>query len=71
MRYLKCRACKTRQRPDFSQGIDIQALLGDFVRSYLRQAPAHTAGNKTQAASLLGLKSQQALSNWMEKYDID
>lgn len=56
---------------DLSQGVDIQELLGEFVRPYLRQALDRTAGNKTRAAKLLGLKSQQTLSNWMEKYGIE
>ncbi|WGK61494.1 sigma-54 dependent transcriptional regulator [Halopseudomonas sp. SMJS2] len=56
---------------DLSQGVDIQRLLCMFVRPYLQQALAQTAGNKTRAAKLLGLKSQQTLSNWMETYDID
>lgn len=56
---------------DVSQGIDIQALLGEFVRPYLEQALQQTAGNKTRAAKLLGLKSQQTLTNWMEKYGIE
>lgn len=54
-----------------SQGVDIQELLSEFVRPYLQQALARTAGNKTRAAKLLGLKSQQTLSNWMEKYGIE
>lgn len=56
---------------DVTQGVDIQGLLGEFVRPYLRQALAETGGNKTRAAKLLGLKSQQTLSNWMEKYGIE
>ena len=56
---------------DLSQGIDMQALLSEFVRPYLRQALQQTAGNKTRAAKLLGLKSQQTLTNWMEKYGIE
>lgn len=56
---------------DVSQGIDIQALLGEFVRPYLERALQQTAGNKTRAAKLLGLKSQQTLTNWMEKYGIE
>lgn len=56
---------------DVAQGIDIQKLMGEFVRPYLHHALAQTAGNKTRAARLLGLKSQQTLSNWMEKYGID
>ena len=56
---------------DVAQGVDIQVLLSEFVRPYLEQALQQTAGNKTRAAKLLGLKSQQTLTNWMEKYGIE
>lgn len=56
---------------DISQGIDIQEIIADLARHYLRKALAATNLNKSQAASLLGLKSQQTLSNWMSKYGID
>jgi DNA-binding protein Fis len=67
---MPARECRKTQI-DVSQGIEIQALLGEFVRPYLQQALQQTAGNKTRAAKLLGLKSQQTLSNWMEKYGIE
>ena len=55
---------------DVSQGIDIQQVISQVAGHYLRKALAVTGENKTRAASLLGLKSQQTLSNWLEKYDI-
>lgn len=54
-----------------SQGIDIQEMMGQFVRPYLQQALSLTGGNKTRAAKLLGLKSQQTLSNWMDKFGVE
>jgi transcriptional regulator with PAS, ATPase and Fis domain len=56
---------------DVSQGIDLQGIISELASGYLRKALALTGRNKTRAASLLGLKSQQTLSNWMEKYDVE
>ncbi|MNF11862.1 hypothetical protein D3C80_2131860 [compost metagenome] len=56
---------------DVSQGIDLQGIISELANGYLRKALALTGRNKTRAASLLGLKSQQTLSNWMEKYDVE
>lgn len=56
---------------DVSQGVDIQEIISVVAGRYLRNALAITGNNKTRAASLLGLKSQQTLSNWMDKYGID
>lgn len=56
---------------DVSQGIDLQEVIAEVAGHYLRQALKLTGNNKTRAASLLGLKSQQTLSNWMEKYGIE
>jgi DNA-binding NtrC family response regulator len=55
---------------DVSQGIDIQELISRVATHYVRRALAVTGQNKTRAASLLGLKSQQTLTNWMDKYGI-
>ncbi len=55
---------------DVSQGVDIQKVIGDLVKHYVLETLAFTGQNKTQAAQLLGLKSQQTLTNWMEKYGI-
>lgn len=56
---------------DVSQGIDLQDVISGVVDHYVRQALKITGNNKTRAAGLLGLKSQQTLSNWMSKYGID
>lgn len=56
---------------DVSQGIDLQEVIAEVAGHYLRQALKLTGNNKTRAASLLGLKSQQTLSNWMDKYGIE
>lgn len=56
---------------DVAQGIDLQEIISDTARRYVREALTVTAHNKTRAAALLGLKSQQTLSNWMSKYGID
>ncbi len=56
---------------DVSQGIDLQEVISFVARHYLRLALKLTDKNKTRAASLLGLKSQQTLTNWMEKYGIE
>ena len=56
---------------DVSQGIDLNDLMGELAAHYIQNAMAHTGQNKTKAAKLLGLKSQQTLSNWIEKYGIE
>ena len=56
---------------DVSQGIDLNILMGELAAHYIQNAMTHTGQNKTKAAKLLGLKSQQTLSNWIEKYDIE
>lgn len=56
---------------DVSQGIDIQEIISRVACHYIHQALARTGQNKTRAASLLGLKSQQTLSNWMDKHGIE
>jgi transcriptional regulator with PAS, ATPase and Fis domain len=52
------------------QGIDLQALIADLARHYLRRAMENTGGNKTKAAQLLGLASYQTLNNWITKYGV-
>ncbi len=55
---------------DISQGIDIQYVMGEVAKEYIRKALDYTGHNKTRAAQLLGLKNYQTLNNWMEKYGI-
>jgi transcriptional regulator with PAS, ATPase and Fis domain len=56
---------------DVSQGIDINELIGELAQHYFTKALEYSHGNKTKAASLLGLKNYQTLNNWIEKYDIN
>lgn len=56
---------------DVSQGVDLNILMGSLAAHYIKNAMAHTGQNKTKSARLLGLKSQQTLSNWIEKYGIE
>ncbi|MCX2782238.1 sigma 54-interacting transcriptional regulator [Microbulbifer thermotolerans] len=55
---------------DVSKGIDIQGIIGEVVRHYIRKALQQSGQNKTRAAQLLGLKNYQTLNNWMEKYGV-
>jgi len=53
------------------EGVDLNGVLGQISASYIRKALEATRGNKTEAASLLGLKNYQTLTNWMKKYGIE
>lgn len=55
---------------DVSQGIDLKEYLANVAANCIHQTLTVTGQNKTRAAKLLGLKSQQTLSNWMDKYGI-
>lgn len=55
---------------DVSQGIDFKELLGELARHYIPQALEVSQGNKSLAAPLLGLKSQQVLTDWIKRYGI-
>ena len=50
---------------------DLQDLLADIARSYIRKALEESHGNKTEASRLLGLTSYQTLTNWMRKYGLE
>jgi DNA-binding NtrC family response regulator len=51
-------------------GFNLQDLLKEVARSYLRRAMDEAHGNKTNAAKLVGLPSYQTLTNWLAKYDV-
>jgi DNA-binding NtrC family response regulator len=51
-------------------GIDLQELMAQVARHYIKRAVEHAEGNKTVAAKLVGLPSYQTLSNWMKKYQV-
>jgi DNA-binding NtrC family response regulator len=50
-----------------TDGFDLQALLDEVARHYLRRALDETANNKSRAAERLGLASYQTLTNWMNR----
>lgn len=52
-------------------GFDLTGLLRDVARHYLGRAMAESHGNKTKAASLLGLPSYQTLTNWLNRYGVE
>jgi transcriptional regulator with PAS, ATPase and Fis domain len=51
-------------------GFDIEAVVSDVARHYIERALAETHGNKTKAAQLIGLKSQQTLTNWAKRHGV-
>ena len=51
--------------------LDINELLAEVVRHYLKRAWEESAGSKTEAAKLVGLASSQTYSNWLTKYGIE
>ncbi|EJM69370.1 sigma 54-interacting transcriptional regulator [Pseudomonas sp. GM55] len=56
---------------DVSQGVDINNIISKVVTHYVRGALAATGQNKTRAATLLGLNSQQTLTKWIEKHGVE
>ncbi len=52
------------------EGVDLQDLMAEVARHYIRRAIEHAEGNKTVAAKLVGLPSYQTLSNWMKRYEV-
>ena len=52
------------------KGIDIQDVVANVARHYLRRALIEAHGNKTLAAKMLGLPSYQTFSNWLHKYGV-
>lgn len=51
-------------------GFVLEDLLGDVARHYLARAMTEAQGNKTKAASLVGLSNYQTLKNWLTKYEV-
>ena len=49
------------------EGLDLPAIMASVARHYLRRALNEAQGNKTQAATLVGLPSYQTLSNWLRR----
>lgn len=55
---------------EFNEAFDIQGLIDDLVRSYIKKAMSESGGNQTRAAELLGLSSYQTLKNWIKKHKV-
>jgi DNA-binding NtrC family response regulator len=51
--------------------IDIKEKQSEVAKQYIELALKQTGGNKTKAAKLVGLNSQQTLTSWMEKLGIN
>ncbi|AUX42242.1 ATPase AAA [Sorangium cellulosum] len=51
-------------------GFKLADLLGDVARHYLARAMVEAQGNKTKAASLVGISNYQTLKNWLDKYGV-
>ncbi len=60
----------TSELPEIGNGLDIQQVLESVRKKYIILALKKSAGNKKEAAVLLGLPNYQTLSNWMEKLDV-
>lgn len=53
---------------ELDNAFDIQDVIGDVARHYIKRALDESNGNKTLAAEKLGLASYQTLKGWIEKY---
>ncbi|OIR01263.1 Nif-specific regulatory protein [mine drainage metagenome] len=53
------------------QGIQLQDILNEVGRHYIKRALDFAHGNKTKTASLLGLSNHQTLSGWMKRCGVD
>ncbi len=51
-------------------GIELQEVMAEVARHYLERALDQTKGKKSQAATLLGFRNYQTLTNWLNKYGI-
>ena len=66
--------CKDSQSDNFlmtPQYAGLQSEMAGLVCRRIRTALQMCDGNKTKAASLLGLPSYQTLANWMNRYGIE
>ncbi|RKT46653.1 sigma-54-dependent transcriptional regulator [Thiocapsa rosea] len=55
---------------DIVQGVDLKAIIDRVERHYLERAIEVTAGNKSRAATLLGLGNATTLTNWLKKHGV-
>ncbi len=54
-----------------TQDFDLEGLLDDVKRHYIRLALEKSGGRKTAAAKLLGFSNHQTLGNWMRRLGLD
>lgn len=55
---------------DMNESFDIQDVIGEVARHYIKRAMQEAKDNKTLAAEKLGLASYQTLKSWIEKYQV-
>ena len=54
----------------FNSEFDLNKIIGEVVKSYVPKALDISKGNKSKAATLLGLPSHQTLTNWIQRYKV-
>ena len=54
----------------FNSEFDLNRIIGEVVKSYVPKALDISKGNKSKAATLLGLPSHQTLTNWIQRYKV-
>lgn len=54
-----------------TQSLDLQGLLDEISKDYIKRALKQTGDRKTSAAQLLGFTNHQTLSNWMKRLELD
>jgi len=62
---------KDQAVPEVDHSVDINEVISAVVRPYISNAVRRFGGNKTKAAQFLGLNSQQVLSKWIDKHDVE
>jgi len=51
-------------------GLNLPGILAQVAQHYLERALEETHGNKTKAATLVGLPSYQTFTNWMKRFGV-
>lgn len=51
--------------------LNLHEIIGKVARHYLERALVQSHGNKSEAATLVGLASYQTLTNWIKKYGLE
>lgn len=53
------------------QGFELEGVISEVARHYLRRGLDSAGGSKTRAAEMLGFANYQTLNNWLKKYGLD